>query len=998
MSTAQADELRAEMLMDSLNNVNENMGESSRGANNNLAMSTGSGTQYDMNYVDDDGSIEEDNSIAAPLRSSSGGGESNGGGNTTSSTSRPSGLVRRDSKVSFRSSINMETGSVVSIGSATTFDSEYSFKADVKDVDDEDGKEGGDEERGAAAAAASVKNANNNNNNESRALTPPLPNYPTERATIATWGTTSNMETGSIVHRSSSIEYTRGSVSEYQRQVDDYESQVAAYNKKRASELRASARERASQASSSSSSSSSSSLANVRADMAAALVVAAAQDHGSSTTTATTTSHGGGMSSKTFKYRPMPKGSSSGGGSSKNSSGLLQQHGNNSMGVVQADDNASAHPTLANSKQQGNEENYQSQYLPRTHRTKSGTELFVYKQQKQKAPQAQKVQASQAYQPTGGARKSALKRSSYEDISESHRQDSNNDAMTSLMATAAVAAVAAGASTSADNDNNNCYYKSAAVTKGSNSKNVRSANKAKKNKKISSTPNNNNGSTRLSTVSKMYDLDGDGKLDAIEQAMRDADINNDGTLSNDEVIRIVQSQLKSQDDFRVYKKISLALLCLVAILSVCNFGTSFATAILSKDTVADSTSGTVQSKETGEVIGLQLSAFNYEIEELTDEEFRMRRNLVDEALLEDLDHEDHRHRRLGAYNWMNKNNDRNVKNKNKERKHCQCTKVAYDQGKIKHADLVEITRKCDGGNTVNIRRKWKNSYNSNDEEDFDYDTICGPGTVVVRKGKRKHNKKRNKVKVVDTKVTFRNKNGRKDKSVSFDCDNRGDCYVSGGALHQGLGHPCRLERDYDHDLGASECEPGLVCYDPDGETFGIGTCVSLQRYAKVDQVCDIDYGVNACTAEYACYTTETAVPTSYRNGNNKKKNKPTVTTIDVGSVRTGRCQRVIKRSTELQICDVSYGIDACANGYVCLGENGREIRRGLGLCYARSAVIVDDTPHRRWYVNYSLGTEGQCINDGNQENWDETFDTAESCCEQKLWWMKRGQCVPALWG
>ena len=83
-----------------------------------------------------------------------------------------------------------------------------------------------------------------------------------------------------------------------------------------------------------------------------------------------------------------------------------------------------------------------------------------------------------------------------------------------------------------------------------------------------------------------------------------------------------------------------------------------------------------------------------------------------------------------------------------------------------------MTYKCDGVKTVNIRRKWRNKQDGT--ESVDYDTICGPGTVIVRKGKKKKNKHKTKVKVVDERVTFKRpgKDG-KDKSVSFDCQ-KGD--------------------------------------------------------------------------------------------------------------------------------------------------------------------------------------------------------------------------------
>ncbi|KAL7534936.1 hypothetical protein ACHAXR_007450 [Thalassiosira sp. AJA248-18] len=236
--------------------------------------------------------------------------------------------------------------------------------------------------------------------------------------------------------------------------------------------------------------------------------------------------------------------------------------------------------------------------------------------------------------------------------------------------------------------------------------------------------------------------------------MRNQDRNGDGQLTNSEVYRIVQDQLRTQNDVRTYRKVAMGLVCLMVILALSNFGTSWASAILSKDTVADSESGTLQSKETGEVMGLQSIAHVIELDNLSEEEFESRKLLVDEAIEADPDHEDHAHRRLGK-----------KKNKNK----CNCSKIAYDNGKIKEGDLYELTRRCDGVNTINMKRIWRDREGSYDE---DYDAICGPGTVVVRKGKKKKNTKNKKeVREVEERVTFRQKRrDRVTKDIHFECD------------------------------------------------------------------------------------------------------------------------------------------------------------------------------------------------------------------------------------
>lgn len=267
----------------------------------------------------------------------------------------------------------------------------------------------------------------------------------------------------------------------------------------------------------------------------------------------------------------------------------------------------------------------------------------------------------------------------------------------------------------------------------------------------------NKRANRLTAISRMYDLDGDGVLDEVEQIMRDCDVTGRGYLTSTDIKCMVDEKLKTQKEIHNYKRAAVVLICLMAILALSNFGTSWASAILASDTVADSESGTILSKKSKEVMGLQEVAFTAELEQLSDDEFEARRQLVDREMAHDPDHEDHHHRKLGPQ----------LNNK------CTCSKIGYDHGKIKERQLLELTRKCDSSNTVNIKRKWKNLNTGG--YDVDYDTICGPGTVIIKKGKRKRNKKKTKVKVVDTQIKFRKNGGGsgKDKEISFDCDNNG---------------------------------------------------------------------------------------------------------------------------------------------------------------------------------------------------------------------------------
>lgn len=89
---------------------------------------------------------------------------------------------------------------------------------------------------------------------------------------------------------------------------------------------------------------------------------------------------------------------------------------------------------------------------------------------------------------------------------------------------------------------------------------------------------------RLSKVSQMYDVDGDGKLDEVEKAMRDMDSREMGHLSNEKVYKILQEQMKAQKDLLSMKRFVIALAMFTFILALSNLGTAFAAARLAKDT------------------------------------------------------------------------------------------------------------------------------------------------------------------------------------------------------------------------------------------------------------------------------------------------------------------------------------------------------------------------------------------------------------------------------
>jgi hypothetical protein len=111
----------------------------------------------------------------------------------------------------------------------------------------------------------------------------------------------------------------------------------------------------------------------------------------------------------------------------------------------------------------------------------------------------------------------------------------------------------------------------------------------------------NKALSTLSVVSKMYDVDGDGKLDESEQAMRDMDTDNRGYLTNEKVYKVMLEQMKLQNEVFSLKRMALAFVCIIFFLSLATLGTSFAAASLAKDTNVKN--GILMRKNTNDVVG-----------------------------------------------------------------------------------------------------------------------------------------------------------------------------------------------------------------------------------------------------------------------------------------------------------------------------------------------------------------------------------------------------------
>ena len=112
--------------------------------------------------------------------------------------------------------------------------------------------------------------------------------------------------------------------------------------------------------------------------------------------------------------------------------------------------------------------------------------------------------------------------------------------------------------------------------------------------------------SKLSLTSRKYDVDGDGKLDEAEQTMRDMDTDNRGYLSNEEVYKVMVKQMKLQQEVFSLKRLSLIFLVIMVFLSLATLGTSFAAAVLSKDT--DVKNGVLVVKDGGDTVATSTAA------------------------------------------------------------------------------------------------------------------------------------------------------------------------------------------------------------------------------------------------------------------------------------------------------------------------------------------------------------------------------------------------------
>lgn len=139
------------------------------------------------------------------------------------------------------------------------------------------------------------------------------------------------------------------------------------------------------------------------------------------------------------------------------------------------------------------------------------------------------------------------------------------------------------------------------------------------------TGDNSRNNRKLSTISKMYDIRGDGELDEAELAMRSMDASGRGYLTNEKVYKLMQEHVQTQRKLFQFKKVIISLSVLVVVLALSNLGTSLAAAILSKDFVSqteetsdgEQVGANLVDKKTGDNVGTQTISKVFEVNRAT---------------------------------------------------------------------------------------------------------------------------------------------------------------------------------------------------------------------------------------------------------------------------------------------------------------------------------------------------------------------------------------------
>lgn len=198
---------------------------------------------------------------------------------------------------------------------------------------------------------------------------------------------------------------------------------------------------------------------------------------------------------------------------------------------------------------------------------------------------------------------------------------------------------------------------------------------------------------KLSVASKAYDTDHTGQLDEAQRRMRELDKSGRGFIKNEELYEEFRQNLQTQKELLSLKRLVYVLIALVIIISLATLGTSFAAAILAKDTTT--TNGVLVVKGDGEAVATQSNGETFLVTVETEEE-RRRRHL---QVIDD-----------GNRTWET------------------LTVALYNYDFIPFTDAQSIEDKCDLGRTVYLLRECPESGHRN------HIYICGPGAGNYESG------------------------------------------------------------------------------------------------------------------------------------------------------------------------------------------------------------------------------------------------------------------------
>jgi hypothetical protein len=177
----------------------------------------------------------------------------------------------------------------------------------------------------------------------------------------------------------------------------------------------------------------------------------------------------------------------------------------------------------------------------------------------------------------------------------------------------------------------------------------------------------NGDERKLSVASKAYDINHMGQLDEAQRRMRELDKSGRGFVKNEELYEEFRRNLQIQKELLNVKKLVYALIALVIIISLATLGTSFASAILAKDTATQN--GVLVVKGDGEAVATQTNAETFKVTVETVDERRRRAQVID------------------GNQWT------------------QLTVALYANDFIAKLDAQSIESRCDAGRTVYLLRE-----------------------------------------------------------------------------------------------------------------------------------------------------------------------------------------------------------------------------------------------------------------------------------------------------